>query len=210
MSIGIWIGALLAYGAFRLWYDGLRGPLTSSEIEAFMAMLKQRTVEEDGQDINAVLHKFMEEDDGKEFIMVNMVQFNPSPVKHPDTGEDIGAPRLLQEYFVPLMKSFIRRAGHPVFSGQVVGGYMDAWNTPEDPGWHVAGLIRYRSRRDAMEATLASSMFDGIHKYKIAAIKQTFAVPTKVVAGGLYASPRVTVGLLLALAAALLQIILAG
>ena len=43
----------------------------------------------------------MEEDDGKEFVMVNMVELFPSPVKHPDTGKDISTPKLLNEYFLP-------------------------------------------------------------------------------------------------------------
>lgn len=36
-----------------------------------------------------------------------------------------------------------------------------------------------------MEPSLAIPAFHGIHKYKVAAIKQTFAVPAKVLAGGL-------------------------
>ncbi|MEM7118430.1 MAG: hypothetical protein AAF614_38760 [Chloroflexota bacterium] len=208
MNIGIWVVALLVYLAFRLWYDGLRKPLIPSEIEHFTNILEKRANEGfDEQDI-AIVRKFMEEDDGKEFIMVNMVEFHPSPVTHPDTGKEISAPRLLNEYFAPLMRMFLSRAGHPVFSGKVVGGYLDAWNTPPDPGWHASGLVRYRSRRDAMLASLANPAFDGIHKYKIAAIKQTFAMPTKPLAGGFYASPRITVALVLALVAALLQLIL--
>lgn len=208
MIIGIWGGALLIYLAFRLWYDGLRKPLTPSEIEHFMEQLEKRAG--DGLDTHdiAVVRKFMEEDDGQEFIMVNLIEFNPSPVTHPDTGKSLSAPRLLSEYFRPLMKMFLRRAGHPVLTSQAVGGYLEAWNTPPNPSWHVAGLVRYRSRRDAMLATVVSSSFDGIHKYKIAAIKQTFALPTKPLAGGFYASPRITVALVLALAASLLQLIL--
>lgn len=208
MSIGIWTTALLLYLAFRLWYDGIRKPLTSAEIEHFMKMLEERASDSlDTNDIE-VTRKFMEEDDGKEFLMMNLVEFNPSPVTHPKTGKDVSAPRLLSEYFTPLMKMFLRRAGHPVLSGQAVGGYLEDWNTPPNPGWHVAGVVRYRSRRDAMLATVASSSFDSIHKYKIAAIKQTFAFPTKALAGGFYASPRITVALVLALGAALLQLVL--
>jgi len=72
---------------------------------------------------------------------------------------------------------------------------------------YAARLVRYRSRRDAMLASLASLEFDDIHKYKIAALKQTFAVPTQIQVA-LYASPRVTVALVLALGAALLQMAL--
>ncbi|MCP4211579.1 MAG: hypothetical protein GY764_08870 [Halieaceae bacterium] len=154
-----------------------------------------------------MMRKFLEEDDGKEFIMMNLLQYNPSPMKHPDTGQDAQADSILQEYFRPFMGRVIRRAGHPVIAGRAVGGYLDAWNTPPDPGWHGAGLIRYRSRRDIIELSLASAKFQDLHKYKLAALKQTIAFPTQTQMG-LYASPRVTVAMALALAAALLQLTL--
>lgn len=205
MTVAIWLGALLAYLGFRLWYDGLGGPLTAAEVERFTELLEKNVQEGlDKQDI-AVLRRFMEEDDGKEFIMVNLIQFNSSPVAHPDTGEGVKANSLLLEYFKPLMKIFLVRAGHPVFNARVVGGYVEAWETAPNPGWHVAGLVRYRSRRDAMLASLASSEFHHLHRYKIAAIKQTFAMPTQR-NQGLYASPRVTVAMILALGAALLHL----
>ena len=207
MATTIWILAALIYLAFRLWYDGLKKPLSAQEIAHFIVILEQRVADGlESQDI-AIVRKFMEQDDGKEFIMVNLIQFNPSPVVHPDTGEGVKAHELVQEYFKPLMKTFLRRAGHPVLMTRAVGGYIDAWNTPPDPGWHAAGLIRYRSRRDAMQASLASPAFDGIHKYKIAALKQTFAFPTQTQAA-VYASPRLTVALALALCASLLQLFL--
>lgn len=207
MATTIWILAALIYLAFRLWYDGLKKPLSAQEIAHFIVILEQRVADGlESQDI-AIVRKFMEQDDGKEFIMVNLIQFNPSPVVHPDTGEGVKAHELVQEYFKPLMKTFLRRAGHPVLMTRAVGGYIDAWNTPPDPGWHAAGLIRYRSRRDAMQASLASPAFDGIHKYKIAALKQTFAFPTQTQAA-VYASPRLTVALALALCASLLHLFL--
>ncbi|MEH6582046.1 MAG: hypothetical protein V7754_08935 [Halioglobus sp.] len=207
VTIAIWGGALVAYLVFRLWYDGVKKPLTDKEIAHFVEILEQRAADgADKQDI-AVVRQFMEQDDGKEFIMVNLIQFNPSPVTHPDTGEGVKAQELVQAYFKPLMKTFLRRAGHPVLMTRAVGGYIDAWNTPADPGWHAVGLIRYRSRRDAMQASITHPAFDGIHKYKIAALKQTYAFPTQTQTA-LYAPPRVTVALMLALGAALLQLVL--
>ena len=207
MTIAIWVGALVAYLAFRLWYDGVKKPLTEDEITHIIKILEQRAADGlDKQDI-AIVRQFMEQDDGKEFIMVNLIQFNPSPVTHPDSGQGVKAQELVQAYFKPLMKTLFRRAGHPVLVSRAVGGYVDAWNTPPNPGWHAAGLIRYRSRRDAMQASLANPAFDEIHKYKIAALKQTFAFPTQTQTA-LYASPRVTVALVLALGATLLQLAL--
>jgi hypothetical protein len=205
MSISIWAMALLMYLLFRLWYDGLRKPLTAKEVEKYVQLFEQRA-DSDSVDV-AVMRKFLEEDDGKEFIMMNLLQYNPSPMKHPDTGQDAQADAILQEYFRPFMGQVIRRAGHPVIAGRAVGGYLDAWNTPPDPGWHGAGLIRYRSRRDIIELSLASAKFQDLHKYKLAALKQTISFPTQTQMG-LYASPRVTVALVLALVAALLQLAL--
>jgi hypothetical protein len=206
MAIAIWVGALLAYLAFRLWYDGSRKPLTPREVEEYTRLLEKRA-DVDALDL-AVMRKFLEEDDGKDFIMVNLLQFNPSPIRHPDTGQDAQAAAVLQEYFRPFMGQVMRRAGHPVLSTRAVGGYLDAWNTPPDPGWHAAGLVRYRSRRDCIELSLASEGFQALHKYKVAALKQTFAFPSRTHMS-FYASPRVTVALVLALASALLQLALA-
>ena len=203
MTIAIWILAALAYLAFRLWYDGTGKPLSASEIDHFLQLVRERG-DRDPQEI-ATIQKFMEEDDGKEFIMVNLIEFNASPVTHPDTGGDIKAPALLREYTRPFMGNILRRAGHPVIAGAGVGGYLDAWNTPPDPGWHMAGLVRYRSRRDVIVLSQADPAFAELHKYKIAAMKQTFAFPMKTQVA-LYASPRLTVALVLALGAALLQL----
>ena len=160
MEIAIWVVAAMIYLAFRLWYDGFGKPLTPDEIDHFLQLVQDRAGQgPDTQDIAtqdiatqdiATLRKFMEADDGKEFIMVNLIEFNASPVSHPDTGRDIQAAALLTEYTRPFMGKILRRAGHPVIAGQGVGGYLDAWNTPPDPGWHMAGLVRYRSRRDVI------------------------------------------------------------
>jgi hypothetical protein len=195
--------AALAYLAFRLWYDGTRKALSANEIDHFLQLVRERG--DRGPEEIATIQKFMEEDDGKEFIMVNLIEFNASPVTHPDTGGAIKAPALLREYTRPFMGNILRRAGHPVIAGAGVGGYLDAWNTPPDPGWHMAGLVRYRSRRDAIVLSLADPAFAEIHKYEIAAMKQTFAFPMKTQVA-LYASPRLTVALVLALGAALLQL----
>ena len=139
--------------------------------------------------------------------MVNLIPFNSSPVAHPHTGKGVKAEERVQAYCNPLMKTFLERARHPGLLTRAAGGYVDAWNTPPDRGWHTPALIRYRSRCDAMQASLANPAFDGIHKYRIAALKQAFAFPTQAQAA-LYALPRATVALVLALGAALLQLAL--
>jgi hypothetical protein len=110
MALSIWLATLLVYVAFRLWYDGLRKPLTAEEVEEYTRLVEERDGAGDEVDL-AVMQKFLEEDDGKEFIMMNLLQYNPSPMKHPDTGQDAQADSILQEYFRPFMGQVIRRAG---------------------------------------------------------------------------------------------------
>lgn len=207
MDVWIWMNAFLLYVVFRLWYDGIKGPLSGEEVEQFMCILRKRVNDGLHTPDLSIMQAFMEADDGKEFVMVNMLTLVDSPATHPETGEQVEPSSLLTTYFQPFMKRMLKRAGHPVFTGRINGGYLDAMNTPENPGWHGAGLIRYRSRRDALQASLANSSFDSIYQFKTAAIEETFAIPVQRQIG-FYASPRLTVGLALALGAALLQLAL--
>lgn len=202
----IWGGALGAYVLFRLWYDNWRGPLKPDEIAHYTSLIDQMPEAQgpDGERFRAVLNRMMTEDDGSEFLMANLLKFNKSPVTHPDTGQDMPAPALLQEYSRPFIGGLLRGAGHPAIVGRATGGYVEALNTPPDPGWHVVGLVRYRSRRDAMKAVINPS-FAETHPYKLAALEQTFAFPIKPMVA-FYLHPRVSVALILALIAALLHI----
>ena len=86
MVLLIWVITILVYVVFRLWYDGLRKPLTAAEVEEYTRLFEERAGADDEVDL-AVMRKFLEEDDGKEFIMMNLLQYNTSPMKHPDTGQ---------------------------------------------------------------------------------------------------------------------------
>ncbi len=202
----IWGGALAAYILFRLWYDNWRGPLKPNEIASFLEIAKQMPDAQgpEGEVFLARMKKVMEEDDGKEFLMVNLLKFNPSPVTHPDTGAQMPALKLLQAYSKPFIGGLLKRAGHPALVTRATGGYVEAQNTPEDPGWHTMGTVRYRSRRDMMRAALDPD-FGRIHPYKLAALDQTFAFPSRPMVA-FYLHPRVSVALILALIAALVNL----
>ena len=112
---------------------------------------------------------------------------------------------MLEGYTRPFMRALFLRAGHPAFFGRAAGGYLEAWNVAPDPGWSVGAAIRYRSRRDLIEL-VNDPRFAGDHAFKQAAIESTFAFPTS--PGLVVLGPRVWVGLLLALLAALAQLAL--
>ena len=205
-GLWIWLAAGVAYLAFRAWYDNWRGPLRRDEIATYLERIEASALTE-LNDLET-LRRFMEDDDGREFVMLNLVRLNPEPAPHPETGEPTPAPQLLRAYLGTFLPQLLRRAGHPLLQARKVGGYVDAWNVEPDPGWSFIGYMRYRSRRDMLELVTAPS-FLAAHPFKAAALPKTFSFPTQP-AISLYAGPRIWVGLVLALVAALAHLALLG
>lgn len=197
----IWGGALALYLLFRLWYDGFRKPLTKAEIDVFFDEVQSKY---GGGNDPAVLRQFLEADDGKEFVMLNLVKIEEGMVADPDSGEQVPGRTMMRRYSDPFVKALIRRGGHPVMVGVKVGPYVDAWNVEADPGWSIFGLMRYRSRRD-MIAMVRDPLFARVHPYKLLGIPTTFSFPTQRQVS-VYLGPRATVALVLALGAALVQL----
>jgi len=198
----IWAGALALYLGFRLWYDGWRPPLTATEIEGFIPRLPQSALANAAE--VATLREFLARDDGREFAMLNLVRIAPQPVAHPETGELTPAMDLLSVYTREFVRALARKGGHPAIAARVIGGYLDSWNVGEDPGWTIVGYMRYRSRRDMLEL-VTDPRFANAHAFKIAATAVTMSFPTapRIL---LFVSPRVWVGLVLALVAALVHL----
>ena len=201
-AIMIWGAALALYIVFLAFYDGPRRPLTQAEVDAFLADYAPKLLQT-GNDPD-VMRAFLEADDGREFIMLNMVRTPSGPVAHPETGETQPGKVWLDRYSQPFVKSLMRRGGHPVLVGRKVGGYIDAWGVSADPNWTVTSTMRYRSRRDLI-AMVRDPAFRDAHPNKLLGIDMTFSFPTQKMLG-FYASPRVTLALALALAAALAQL----
>ncbi len=198
----IWGAAALLYAGFRAWYDNWRGPLRKDEVEMYMLRLEGTSTAE----VNDVdeMRRFLEEDDGREFVMLNLVRLHPKPIPHPETGAPTRARDLLRGYLSGFMPTLLRHGGVPLMQARKIGPYVDAWGSEPDPGWTIVGYMRYRSRRD-MISLATDPRFMKSHPLKIAAIPNTFSFPTRP-GGGLYLGPRIWLALLLALVAALVQL----
>jgi hypothetical protein len=203
-GLWIWIAAIVLYGAFWLWYVGLPRPLTHAEIDAHMASVVASGIDATPEQ-RATLRAFLEADDGHEFFMLNLVRINQGPVLAPGATEPSAARTVLDGYTRHFMPALFRRAGHPAFFGRAAGGYLEQWNVAPDPGWSFGAAIRYRSRRDMIELVV-DSRFANAHAFKAAAIATTFAFPTS--PGFVMLGPKIWVGLVLALVAALAQLAL--
>lgn len=181
MSFGtamkIWILVPILYGLFSLWYFNWSGPITAAEIDSFMSAFDNA---EGNQHTDAqTFRTFLEQDDGDEFVMLNLVQLHDGDVVHPVSGGRVNPSQLIGEYFGPFSLALLKRGGHPVFQATTVGGNIDSWNADSNVGFGVAAMMRYRSRRDLVELVIDPAFADA-HIYKLAAIERTISYPTQI------------------------------
>ncbi len=203
ISLIIWACTLVLYLVFLAWHENWRGALTEAEITHFMEKLAAQN-NLDAQ-TKQLFQDFMHNDTGREFFMLNLVQFPEGNIKHPDNGADITGRDLLQSYYRPFAGMILKSAGYPAYTGLMRAGYVESWGVEANPGWHATGLMRYRSRRDFMQA-VTNPAFSDMHIYKHAALAATLATPLET-SQSLLLSPRIWVALLLTLFASLGQII---
>ena len=198
----VWLVAAALYACFLLFYNNWSGKLTQEEIDTMLA----RAQSQGPGEINdlSIIRKFLEADDGREFVMVNLVRVSDSIVTDHSTGAQVPAGDMMKAYSKAFMPRLIKHGGHPALAARKVGGYVDAWKVGPDPGWTIVGFMRYRSRRDMIKMVVDPTFTDA-HKYKLLGVEETFSFPTQPFIRA-YASPRVTVLLILALAAALAQL----
>ena len=196
-SLIIWSVAALAYAAFWQWYVGFGHRIKPDEIEDYLARISAGAV---AADLLPRLRRFLETDTGKEFIMVNNLHLRQS------TANAESAASLLQKYQKPFLAAVLRRGGHPFYVGRAVAENLEHWGLGDDcRHWTVAGLIRYRSRRDMLECVLLPQFQDN-HPFKQQAVATTFAYPTEVML--VASSPRWMVALAVVTIAALAQLAL--
>ena len=205
-SFWVWGLALLGYAAFLGWYVNWRGPLSKAEIESLMAQMLASNVGHGDQDEMPVIRRFLEEDDGREFFMLNVIRLSETDVADPVSGEIRPVRQVMAGYTRMFMPALFARGGHPALAARRIGGMVDTWGLKEVPEWSMMGYIRYRSRRD-LAHLVCNPRFSGAHAFKFAAMPQTFNFPTRPMIMTL-AGPRIWVGLSFALVAAMAQIAL--
>ena len=203
----IWISLLVIYAGFFLWYTNIGGKLDKEEIEFFLEKLEERTSANsaDPETYNSqknLIKRFMEEDTGRQFLMVNNIDMDDDPedVEGAEPGES--AERLLDRYMEHMYAQLLKRACHPVFAGNAVHPSMDLVGIEGAEIWDRAALMRYKSRRAFMEVVTHPNM-GSKHAFKVAAMEKTIAYPVETV---LYlGDPRFLLALILIILGLFLQ-----
>ena len=172
----LWAGPAIVWLLFCLWYTNTAGPLSVNEIDAFAAQVARGSAQVEGSGGTERLdrlRRFMTEDTGDQFLMVNLVEMARPDPSRPDTPEESMA-----RYMDHMYPELFRRACHPVFAGPAVHRAMDLVGVEGAERWSTVATMRYRSRRDLLEIAL-NPAFDGKHEFKIAALAKTIAVPVE-------------------------------
>jgi hypothetical protein len=191
-AVCLWSAVALVYAVFWAWYVGLKGKLSSAEVEHYAQRFEEAGI---AADKVANLRQFLAEDDGREWFMINLLELK-SPKRE--------SAKLLQSYTKTFMAGLFKRGGHPFFIANAQAANIENLHCEHADNWTATGIVRYRSRRDCAEILLQTFGSDH-HADKLAALEKTLAFPATT--NLLMGSPRVLVAQGLALFAALTQII---
>ena len=201
----IWISLLVIYAGFFLWYTDVGGKLDKKEIEFFLGKFEENASKNSNPlepESYISIKRFMEEDSGRQFLMVNNIDMNDDPedVEGAEPGES--AERLLDRYMEHMYAQLLKRACHPVFAGNAVHPSMDLVGIEGAEIWDQAALMRYKSRRAFMEVVTHPNM-GSKHAFKVAALEKTIAYPVETV---IYLSdPRLLLAMILIILGLFLQ-----
>ncbi len=198
----IWGVPALIYAVFFAWYTNLAGPLTQEEIAFYM-----EKVEAQSQDParRAQMRRFMEEDQGNDFHMVNLIDMKAKPDPVEGVAPEESAQQVLDRYMEFMWPELLKRASHPSIAGSAISRALDIEGVENAQIWTQSALMRYRSRRDLLEIGM-NPAFQGRHIFKIAAMQKTIAVPIETFWNP--GDPRFILALLLTLIAMLLHILM--
>lgn len=168
------------YILFLLWYGGRGSPMSAAEVETLLERVRRNAeaaAAPDDPDLLPALREVTKGDNGREFVMVNLIRYRTKAVYPPgwDYGDDpYAADARYNRAIVPLL---LKRACIPVFVGRSAGRFL-APNGSEP--WDCVALVRYRSRRDFLGlcADLAKDRAD-VHKWAAIEVTQVFPVDVR-------------------------------
>ena len=171
----VWLICAMIYIAFFSWYTSFGGPLTDDEVDYYLNKFAERTPPPTPENM-ASLRRFMNEDTGDDFVMLNVIDMYDVPRQIDGVEPGESSEEVLSKYMAYMYPALFSRASHPVLFGIAAHTAMDLMNAPGMERWTQGALMRYRSRRDMLEIS-SNPAFQGSHEFKVAAMAKTIAFP---------------------------------
>ena len=170
-----WVGLTVLYLIFFGWYTSFEGPLSEEEIAYYTELFENREPPLPPERLE-MIRKFMEEDTGDDFVMINVIDMYEEPLQIEGVEPGESSDEVLGKYMQYMNPAMFSRASHPVLYGQAASTAMDLMNAEGMEEWTQGAGIRYRSRRDMLEIS-TNPAFAGSHAFKVAAMRKTIAFP---------------------------------
>ena len=190
-----WLVLVTLWGLFFGWYTSFGGPLTEAEIEAYLSLADTMEPTPDADQL-AQLRRFMEEDTGGDFVMVNIGEQYDTPLQIEGVEPGQSTDEVLANYLAYVWPALFSRASHPVLFGMAASTAFELLNADGLAVWDDSISMRYRSRRDFMDFATDPRM-PPAHKFKVAAVQKAIAFPVD--PWFHLGDPRLILGLLLGL-----------
>lgn len=193
---------VLLYAVFIVWYGGSSKPLTAAEIDKYIERMTANFNPDNDPKMaekvsrnNEAFRTLAEHDDGKEFIMLNLLKYRDKAYypdhQHMNYGDD--ALEADRRYSEGVQRLLLKFGGIPVFFGDVQGRFLHPQGVDD---WDKTALVRYRSRRDMLEMVSHPDMATfGFHK--TASLEKTQVFPVKPVISFIFVRSAVAVLLLI-------------
>jgi hypothetical protein len=192
------IALVAIYVAFLVWYGGSGKPLTPDEVEQFVRELTARAQSERSQAALDEIRTLAGKDDGKEFVMHNLVRYRAKALYPPGYDFDDDPRSADRRYARAIVWPLLRHGSLLLFVARRSGSFIEPEGADK---WHYVAMVRYRSRRDFLRFALATER-DDVFVHKWAAIAKTHVFPVKPLVSLFFV--RGAVGTLLAAAGVLL------
>lgn len=171
----MWLFLGFLYVAFFSWYTSFGGPLSQKEMDHYYKIFEARDPNGSAEQW-ARLRKFMEEDTGDDFVMINVIDMYEVPLPIAGVLPSDTSDTVLDKYMEYMFPALFSRACHPILYGEAANQAMDLMNAPGMENWTRGAGMRYRSRRDMLEIA-SNPAFAGAHDFKVAAMAKTIAFP---------------------------------
>ena len=161
----IWAVLAGIYAIFFSWYTSFGGPLSEAEVDHYIGIMASQEPPPSPERV-AVLRRFLEEDTGDDFVMVNVIDMYETPLQIEGVEPGESSDDVMAKYMEYMYPALFSRASHPVLFGQAANTAMDLMNADGMESWTTGAGMRYRSRRDLMDIA-TNPAFQGSHEFKV-------------------------------------------
>jgi hypothetical protein len=190
-----WIVVATVWTLFFSWYTSFGGPLTDEEIEQYLSQADSMVPAPAPEQIDQ-LRRFMQEDTGDDFVMINIGEEYDQPLQIEGVEPGQSTEQVLANYMAYVWPALLSRASHPVQFGTAASTAIEVLNADGMEVWDNTVSMRYRSRRDFMDF-VSDPRMPPAHAFKVASIKKTIVFPAD--PWFHLGDPRLVLGLLLGL-----------